>query len=89
MTDAARFKPYLTGLAEIAVARRLAPRGFAWRRPPYEFEKRLLPIDILCGTDRIRTAIERGHRSPRSSARGSTTSIAGSAAALATCCTRA
>jgi uncharacterized protein YbbC (DUF1343 family) len=58
VTDAARFKPFLTGLAEIAVARRLAPRGFAWRRPPYEFEKRLLPIDILCGTDVVRRAIE-------------------------------
>ena len=60
VTDAARFKPFLTGLAEIAVARRLAPRRFAWRRPPYEFEKRLMPIDILCGTDLIRRAIEKG-----------------------------
>jgi uncharacterized protein YbbC (DUF1343 family) len=60
VTDRARFKPFLTGLAEIAVARRLAPRRFAWRRPPYEFEKRRMPIDILCGTDAIRTAIERG-----------------------------
>ena len=60
VTDASRFKPFLTGLAEIAVARRLAPRGFAWRRPPYEFEKRRMPIDILCGTDAIRKAIERG-----------------------------
>src|SRR5882762_3524634 len=60
VTDRARFKPFLTGLAEIAVARRLAPRGFAWRRPPYEFEKRRMPIDILCGTDVIRKAIERG-----------------------------
>jgi len=60
VTNAARFKPFLTGLAEIAVARRLAPRGFAWRRPPYEFEKRRMPIDILCGTDAIRKAIERG-----------------------------
>jgi uncharacterized protein YbbC (DUF1343 family) len=60
VTDARRFKPFLTGLAEIAVARRLAPRGFAWRRPPYEFEKRRMPIDILCGTDAIRRAIERG-----------------------------
>jgi len=42
------------------VARRLAPRRFAWRRPPYEFEKRLMPIDILCGTDLIRRAIEKG-----------------------------
>jgi uncharacterized protein YbbC (DUF1343 family) len=60
VTDVSRFKPFLTGLAEIAVARRLAPRGFAWRRPPYEFEKQRMPIDILCGTDVIRKAIERG-----------------------------
>src|SRR5438128_5234973 len=60
VTDATRFKPFLTGLAEIAIARRLAPRGFAWRRPPYEFEARRLPIDILCGTDTIRRAIEGG-----------------------------
>jgi uncharacterized protein YbbC (DUF1343 family) len=60
VTDARRFKPFLTGLAEIAVARRLAPRGFAWRRPPYEFERRRMPIDILCGTDAIRKAIEKG-----------------------------
>jgi uncharacterized protein YbbC (DUF1343 family) len=58
--DVARFKPYLTGLAVIATARRLAPRSFAWRRPPYEFERRKLPIDILCGTAAIRKAIERG-----------------------------
>ena len=42
-----------------AVARRLAPRSFAWRRPPYEFERKRLPFDIICGTGEIRTAIER------------------------------
>ena len=60
MTDRARFKPFITGLAVVATARRLAPREFRWRRPPYEFERRRLPIDILLGTDRIRRAIERG-----------------------------
>jgi uncharacterized protein YbbC (DUF1343 family) len=60
VTDRDRFKPFATGLAIIATARRLAPRRFAWRRPPYEFERRLLPIDILLGTDRIRRALERG-----------------------------
>ena len=60
VTDRARFKPFLTNLALIDAARRLAPRGFAWRKPPYEFERRLLPIDILLGTDRIRRALERG-----------------------------
>jgi uncharacterized protein YbbC (DUF1343 family) len=60
VTDAARFKPYLTGLAVIAGARRLAPRAFAWREPPYEYERRKLPIDILSGTDALRLALERG-----------------------------
>src|SRR5436305_2463562 len=46
VTDRARFKPFLTGLALIAVARRQGRRHFAWRRPPYEFERRRLPIDI-------------------------------------------
>src|SRR6266849_3466052 len=59
VTDSDRFKPFLTSLAMIATARRAAPRAFAWKRPPYEFERRRLPIDILCGTDQIRLAIER------------------------------
>ncbi len=59
VVDHARFKPFLTGIALIDAARRLAPRGFRWRRPPYEFEHRRLPIDILCGTDAIRRALER------------------------------
>jgi uncharacterized protein YbbC (DUF1343 family) len=60
VTDHERFRPFATGLAVIATARRLAPLHFAWRRPPYEFERRRLPIDILLGTDRIRRSIERG-----------------------------
>jgi uncharacterized protein YbbC (DUF1343 family) len=60
VTDEARFKPYLTGIAVMAAARRLARGAFAWKRPPYEFERRLLPIDILHGTDTIRRALERG-----------------------------
>ncbi len=60
VTDQGRFKPYVTGLALIATARRLYPTEFAWRKPPYEFEEKRLPIDILCGSDRVRRQIERG-----------------------------
>jgi uncharacterized protein YbbC (DUF1343 family) len=60
VTDRARFRPFLTGLALVAVARRQAPRAFRWRRPPYEFERRKLPIDILLGTDTLRRALSRG-----------------------------
>jgi uncharacterized protein YbbC (DUF1343 family) len=62
VTERRRFKPFLTGLALIAVARRQGRGRFAWRRPPYEFERRRLPIDLLCGTDAIRKAVERGVR---------------------------
>jgi uncharacterized protein YbbC (DUF1343 family) len=60
VTDAASFKPFVTSLAVISSARRLAPGAFRWRRPPYEFEHRRLPIDILLGTDTIRRRLERG-----------------------------
>jgi len=60
VTDLARFKPFATYVALIAEARRQAPRHFRWRRPPYEFERRKLPIDLLGGGEGIRRAIERG-----------------------------
>ena len=60
VTDAERFRPFATYLALIVEARRQAPRHFRWRRPPYEFERRRRPIDLLCGGDGIRRAIERG-----------------------------
>ncbi len=60
VTDPDRFKPFAAYLALIAEARRQAPRHFRWRRPPYEFERRRLPIDLLCGGDGIRRAVERG-----------------------------
>jgi uncharacterized protein YbbC (DUF1343 family) len=60
VTDPDRFKPFAAYLALIAEARRQTPRHFRWRRPPYEFERRRLPIDLLCGGDGIRRAVERG-----------------------------
>jgi uncharacterized protein YbbC (DUF1343 family) len=58
VSDRRRFPAFLTYLLLIHHARRLDPGRFAWRDPPYEYEHVRLPIDILCGTDRIRKAIE-------------------------------
>jgi uncharacterized protein YbbC (DUF1343 family) len=60
VTDPDRFKPIATYLALLAEARRQAPRRFRWRKPPYEFERRKLPIDLLGGGPSLRLAIERG-----------------------------
>jgi uncharacterized protein YbbC (DUF1343 family) len=68
VTDPRRFPAYLAYLLLIQHARRQAPERFGWRQPPYEYEEHKLPIDVLCGTDRLRRDIEAG-RSPRLAAR--------------------
>ena len=60
VTDRRRFPAFLAYLLLIEKARRQDPRRFAWRQPPYEYEYVKPPIDILCGTDRVRAAIEKG-----------------------------
>ncbi len=52
------FLPFLTTLTFIQQVHDLYPAQFAWRDPPYEYETVKLPFDILCGTDRVRNAIE-------------------------------
>jgi len=58
VSDPDRFKPVATYIALLAEARSQAPRHFRWRKPPYEFERRKLPIDLLGGGPSIRRAIE-------------------------------
>jgi uncharacterized protein YbbC (DUF1343 family) len=60
VTDRRTFRPVLTGVALMAALRRADPGRFAWRQPPYEYEIRKLPIDILAGSDALRTQIEAG-----------------------------
>lgn len=60
VTDRRVFSAYLTYLLLIAHARAQSKQRFAWRDPPYEYEFLKRPIDILCGTDRIRVALESG-----------------------------
>ncbi len=64
VTNRKLFQPFLTYLMIIVTARRQNPKAFDWRKPPYEYETEKAPFDILCGTDRVRLAIEKG-RSPR------------------------
>jgi uncharacterized protein YbbC (DUF1343 family) len=58
--DRTTFLPVLTGAALIAQFRRLDPVRFEWRQPPYEYEQKKLPIDILAGSDVFRGQIEWG-----------------------------
>ncbi|MBI4823146.1 MAG: DUF1343 domain-containing protein [Nitrospirae bacterium] len=58
VTERNRFKPFKTAVSIIKAVHDLYPKDFRWRKPPYEYEKRLLPIDILAGQDRLRPDIE-------------------------------
>ncbi len=49
-----------TAVALLCAVRAQAPADFAWRPPPYEYEERLMPIDILWGHEGLRTAVDRG-----------------------------
>lgn len=60
VTDRAAFTPVVTGVAVIEELRRAEPSSFAWRPPPYEYEHRLMPIDILAGSSVMRESLERG-----------------------------
>jgi len=52
------FKPVLVGVALAGMFRRTNPSKFAWRQPPYEYEHDKMPIDILAGSDTLRSQIE-------------------------------
>jgi len=55
-----RFKPFKTGVTILKTIHDLYPEHFSWKQPPYEYETKKMPIDILAGTDRLRKNIESG-----------------------------
>jgi uncharacterized protein YbbC (DUF1343 family) len=54
------FEPLLAGIAVISTACALYPGLFNWRKPPYEYEDRKMPIEIICGGPDIPEMIIRG-----------------------------
>lgn len=58
--DRAAFRPVLTAVALFRAMKDQAPDGFGWRPPPYEYEERLMPIDILWGHSGLREGIDGG-----------------------------
>jgi uncharacterized protein YbbC (DUF1343 family) len=49
VTNREAFPPFQTGLEVIRVIRKLYRDQFAWKQPPYEYETKKLPIEILLG----------------------------------------
>ncbi len=60
VTDRERFDPVLVYTAAIAAIRRVWPEACDWKQPPYEYETRKLPMDILAGGPLWRQQVDRG-----------------------------
>jgi uncharacterized protein YbbC (DUF1343 family) len=60
VTDRERFRPFLTGVAFLRAARRLAGPTLRWRTETYEFRDDVPAIDLLAGSDAVRIAIDAG-----------------------------
>jgi uncharacterized protein YbbC (DUF1343 family) len=56
--DFIEFRSFAVYYEIIRLIRRFYPQEFAWKEPPYEFEYRRLPIDMINGSDSIRLALE-------------------------------
>ena len=53
-----RFQPYRLVASYLKAVYQLYPNFELWRSPPYEYEEKLEPIDILSGDDRLRHWVE-------------------------------
>ena len=60
VTDREIFTPVITGIAMVKTAYDLYRDNFQWRQNAYEYEFDKNPFDVVCGTDKIRKAIENG-----------------------------
>lgn len=61
VTDRKKFEPVKTAVAILKTIREMHPEEFKWSQPPYEYEFKRPPIDMIFGTDWIRKALEAKH----------------------------
>lgn len=60
VVDRLQFEPVEAGIAMVKTAHDLYRGDFLWKEPPYEYVYDKNPFDVICGTDEIRNAFERG-----------------------------
>jgi len=60
VTDPESYMPYRTSLVLLQALFRLYPEVFSYKDPPYEYEFKRLPMDLIIGDQRIRRNLETG-----------------------------
>ncbi|MFH1724913.1 MAG: DUF1343 domain-containing protein [Elusimicrobiota bacterium] len=69
VTDRELFEPVRAAVTVLSAVRESNPSDFSWKSPPYEYEEKKPPIDILAGSDVLRKDLESG-KPPRDIALG-------------------
>jgi uncharacterized protein YbbC (DUF1343 family) len=62
VTDALKYKPYITTLELLQAIIQRHQNRFQWKSPPYEYEFDRLPIDLIIGDEQIRRQIEKNKK---------------------------
>jgi len=57
--DRSQFRSFAVYYELLRLVKQIHPDQFRWQSPPYEFESERPPIDMICGSDRVRRAIEK------------------------------
>lgn len=60
VTDHDTYQPYKTTLILLDAIMHLYPKSFEWKQPPYEYEFKKLPVDLIIGDKDIRISLENG-----------------------------
>ena len=60
VTDPARFRPYASTANLLQILSQRWPDCFRWLDPPYEYDATNSPIDIISGSDGLRTGLNDG-----------------------------
>jgi uncharacterized protein YbbC (DUF1343 family) len=58
VTNSEQYRPYETSLRLLQAIIRHHKKSFEWKQPPYEYETRRLPIDLIIGDRQIRQRLE-------------------------------
>lgn len=60
VVDSSKFMPYRTSLVFMQAFLKLYPEHFKYKQPPYEYDYKKLPMDLILGSQKIRQEVEKG-----------------------------
>ena len=60
VTDPHIYRPYFTSIAILKAVMEIHKNNFAWKEPPYEYEQKKKPIDLIMGDSSFRCDLESG-----------------------------